>query len=78
MLSLITGTIRFQLIKLKKQITDNTTLISGGSTSLGGVDLISQKVFIKSICKSRLPNRSVNLSFIITIAKNELTDLRGN
>ena len=43
-----------------KQITDNTTLVSGGGTSLGSVDLVSQRVFIKSICKSRLPHKSVN------------------
>ena len=39
-------------------------------------NLISQKVFIKSFCRSRFPHKSVNLSFIITDTK--LTDLCGN
>ena len=30
---------------------------------------ISQNVFIKSFCKSELPHKSVNLSFIITNTK---------
>jgi len=37
-------------------------------------DFISQKVFIKSFCKSQFPQKSVNVSFIIT----KLTDLCGN
>ena len=28
--------------------------------------MISQKVFIKSFCKSQIPHKSVNLSFIVT------------
>ena len=40
--------------------------------------LISQKVFIKSFCKSQLPQKSVNLSFITTNIKNKLTDSCGN
>jgi len=39
---------------------------------------ISQKVFIKSFCESQFPHKSVNVSFIITDIKNELTDLCGN
>ena len=39
---------------------------------------ISQKVFIKSSCKSQLPQISVNLSFIFTYMKKKLTDLCGN
>ena len=38
-------------------------------------DVISQKVFVKSFCKSRLPYKSVNLSLVITNIKNNLTDL---
>ena len=40
--------------------------------------IISQKVFIKSFCKSQFPHRSVELSFIITNLKSKLTDLCGN
>ena len=40
--------------------------------------LNSQKVFIMSFCKGRIPHKSVNLSFIITHMKNKLTDLCGN
>ena len=39
---------------------------------------ISHKVFIKSSCKSQLPQISVNSSFIITNMRNQLTDLCGN
>ena len=42
------------------------------------VPLISQKVFIKSFCKRSFPQKSVNLSFIITNVENKLTDLCGN
>ena len=42
-----------------------------------GGELISQKVFIKSFCKSQFPHKSINLFFIITNIKNELTGLRG-
>jgi len=41
-------------------------------------DFISHTVFIKSFCKSQLPHKSVNVSFIITDIKNKLTDLCGN
>ena len=40
--------------------------------------LISHKVFIKSFCKSQSSHKSVNLSFIVTNIKNELTNLCGN
>ena len=41
-------------------------------------DLISQKVFSKSVCRGQLPHRPVNLSFVITNIKNKLTDLCGS
>ena len=41
-------------------------------------DIISQKVFLKSFCRSQLPDISVNLSFTITNMKNKLTNLCGN
>ena len=40
--------------------------------------LISQKVFITSLCKSQFPHKSVNLFFILVIVKDRLTDLSGN
>ena len=39
---------------------------------------VSQKASIESFCKSQFPHEFVNLSFIITYIKNELTDLCGN
>ena len=39
--------------------------------------LISQKVFIKSLCKSQFPRKSVNLFFILVIVKDKLTGLCG-
>jgi len=41
------------------------------------VALISHEVLLTSFCKSQFPHKSVNLSFMITTAKNELTDLCG-
>jgi hypothetical protein len=41
-------------------------------------DFISQKVFIKSVCTSQFPYKSVNLFFILAILKDQLTDLCGN
>ena len=38
-------------------------------------DLISQKAFIKSFCKSQFPHKFGNLSFLLTNAKDKLTDL---
>ena len=35
-------------------------------------------MFIKSVCRSHPPHKSVNLSFTITNTKNKLTDLCGN
>ena len=45
---------------------------------LAPTDLIPQRVFVKSFCRSQLPHKSVNLSFTITDLKNKLTDLVGN
>ena len=48
----------------------------------GGVrgrrELISQKVVIKSFCKSQLPPKSVNVSFIFTNVNNKSTNFCGN
>ena len=41
-------------------------------------DVISHKVFFKSICISQLPQKSVNLSFTIIYMQNKLTNLCGN
>jgi hypothetical protein len=35
-------------------------------------------VFLESFCRSKLPRKSVNLSFTITHAENELTDCAEN
>ena len=43
-----------------------------------GSDLISQKVFMKSFCKSHSPHKSVNLFFMSVIVKDELTDFWGS
>ena len=40
--------------------------------------LVSQKVFVKSSCRSRFPHKSVNLFFILAIINKKLTDLWGN
>ena len=45
---------------------------------LCSLELISHKVFLKSFCKSQLPNKSVNLFFILVIVKDKLTDLWGS
>ena len=39
---------------------------------------ISHKVFIKSYRKSQSPHKSVDLFFILVLAKDELTDLWGS
>ena len=41
-------------------------------------DFISQKLFIKSFCKSQFPHKSSNLFFILVIIKDTLTNLWGN
>ena len=41
-------------------------------------DLISQKMFIKSICKSQFPHKFVNLLSISVIKEAKLTDLCGD
>ena len=40
-------------------------------------EVISQKVLIKSFCKSQFPREFVNLFFILVIIKDNLTDLWG-
>ena len=40
--------------------------------------LISQKMFIKSFCRSHFPHKSVNLFFISVMMKDELTSLCGD
>ena len=39
---------------------------------------IPHKSFFKSICRSQVPQTSINTSFTITNVKNKLTDLCGN
>ena len=39
---------------------------------------ISDKVFVKSFCRSQLPHKSVNLSFTVTNMKHKLTKLCGD
>ena len=39
------------------------------------LEVILQKVLIKSFCKSQFLSKSANTSFIITDMKNKLTDL---
>jgi len=41
-------------------------------------DLVSHKVLIKSVCKSQLQHKFVDLSFTITDVKNKLTVLWGS
>ena len=43
-----------------------------------GRSFISQKEFTKTFYKCQVPHKSVNVSFIFTDVKNELTDLCGN
>ena len=65
----------------------STLSMAGSSSNLRGsqvsgssdlCSLISQKVFIKLFSKGQLPQKSVNVSCIITKMKNTLTDLCGN
>ena len=42
------------------------------------IEIIPQKVFIKSFGKSEFPHKFVELSFIIANVKNNMTDLCGN
>ena len=39
---------------------------------------ISQKVFLKSFCKSQLPYKSVNSFFLEGMVKDKLTDFGGS
>ena len=48
--------------------------LGSGNTS----EIVSQRVFIKLFCISQFPHKSVNLSFIIVIIRDELTNLCGN
>ena len=41
-------------------------------------EFMPQKLFVKSFCRSQLPYKSVNSSFIITNMKKRLTNLCGN
>ena len=41
-------------------------------------DFISHTVFLKSVCKSQFPHKSVNLFFISVIEQDKLTDLWGS
>ena len=41
-------------------------------------DVTSQKVSIKSFCKSRFPHKSVDIFFTLVTIKDKLTDLCGN
>ena len=49
-----------------------------GIPASGFRSFISQSVFVGLFFKSQLPHKSVNLAFIITDMKNELTDLCGS
>ena len=40
----------------------------------GAAVFISQKMFIKSICKVQFPHQNVNLFFVLAMIKNELVD----
>ena len=40
--------------------------------------LISQKMFLKSFCRSQLPHKSVNVCLTFTYMKNKRADLCGN
>ena len=42
-----------------------------------GGALISQKVFIKSVCNSSFPQKSVNVFFTLVMIEDTLTDLWG-
>ena len=42
------------------------------------IKLVSQKVFIKLVCKSQCQHKSVNLLFISVLRKDKLTNLCGD
>ena len=44
----------------------------------GRCKLISQKAFIKSLCRSQVPHQFVDVSFTITDIKDKLANLCGN
>jgi len=44
----------------------------------GSTEVVSNNVFLKSIGRSQLPHKSVNVSFTITHKKNTLTNSCGN
>ena len=44
----------------------------------GGWDVISQRLFIKSFCKSSFPHKFVNKFFILVIMKDTMRNKCGN
>jgi hypothetical protein len=51
---------------------------AGPPHTCGTHDLISQKVFIQSFCKSQFPHKSVYLFFVLVMVEDTLTDLWGS
>jgi len=51
---------------------------SGVTLGPGDDNIIPQKVFVRSFCKSQFPHKSVNLFFRLVIKKDNLIDLCGN
>jgi hypothetical protein len=49
-----------------------------GEVRLIHADFISLKVFLRSICKTQFPYKSVNLFFMSVIVKDKLTNLWGS
>ena len=47
-------------------------------TGIASCDLISRKVFLKSLCKSQFPHKFVISFFTIVIVHDKLTDLFGS
>ena len=54
--------------------------VGGGKRPLAGRRRAPRRppAFLKSFCKSQLPHKFVNLSFVITNIQNKLTDLWGS
>ena len=59
------------------QMQVNIRAAVGKSTAerMDGATLFSQKVFLTSFCKSRFPQKFVNVPILMTYEKNKLTDL---
>ena len=55
-----------------------TAEFASPAESDAGVAVLSHRKCIKSFCKSQLPHQSVNLSIILVIIKDKMTDLCGN